>query len=311
MFIKLLLLFLAPFLLADEFDSSYIAQPGDVFSAEMFNQQHDNIKKRLKAPSNLDLIGKWSCKETLFNPSGRTGFTSFDSGLYLENSPYEATFKNDGDGTFSVTNFMVGPNLNGAFHVVGGALFVQGEFSPEIYTIHKYSKDKVSFRDDSSIIVCNLTKTSSNKNAASDSGTWNDLSPKSHPTGFSASLSGTNVTLNWADNATDETGYKIMRKNSRKGSFALISTTSANATSYVDTISSSDSGYWYKVVPINSSGDGKASKIVRVSNSSASNDLTFVAGSGIDVVKNGNTITISSKGSSSSSASSGSSGSSP
>ena len=102
-----------------------------------------------------------------------------------------------------------------------------------------------------------------------------------------------------------------MRKNSRKGSFALISTTSANATSYVDTISSSDSGYWYKVVPINSTGDGKASKIVRVNNSSASNDLTFVAGSGIDVVKNGNTITISSKGSSSSSGSSGSPSSSP
>ena len=64
--------------------------------------------------------------------ASRTGFTSFDSGLYAQKfSPYEATFKNDGDGTFSVTNFktVAGPNLNGALHVVAGsAIFVEGEF---------------------------------------------------------------------------------------------------------------------------------------------------------------------------------------
>ena len=112
-----LILILSFGIYGEDFDTSYVVEPGDVFSAEMFNQQHSNLKKRLKAPSNLDLVGQWSCQETLFTPVSRTGFTSFDSDLYAQNSVYEATFKNDGDGTFSVSNFKTGPVLNGGYFV--------------------------------------------------------------------------------------------------------------------------------------------------------------------------------------------------
>ena len=282
----------------EDFDTSYVVEPGDVFSAEMFNQQHSNLKERLKAPSNLDLVGKWSCQETLFNPASRTGFTSFDSGLYAQNSVYEATFKNDGDGTFSITNFKTGPALNGAYFVAGSAIFIEGSSATEIYTIQKYSDTKVSFRRNNSVIVCNLVNVSSNVNAASDSGSWKKL-PIAKPTKVSASLSGNNVTLSWEDNTNDESGFAIMRKNSRDGSFLVIHTAAANTISYVDNIPDVSANYWYKVLPVNASGFGKPSKIVKIKNvtsdSSSGKDLTFVSGDGIKIETSptGNTITVS------------------
>ena len=293
-----LILILSFGIYGEDFDTSHVVEPGDVFSAEMFNQQHANLKERLKAPSNIDLVGKWSCQETLFNPVSRTGFTSFDSGLYAQNSVYEATFKNDGDGTFSITNFKTGPALNGAYFVAGSAIFIEGSSATEIYTIQKYSDTKVSFRRDSSVIVCNLVNFSSNVNAASDSGSWINR-PLSKPTKVSASLSGNNVSLSWEDNTNDETGFKILRKNARDGNFFLIHTTTANTTSYVDSIPDVSVNLWYKIVPTNSSGDGKSSKTVKIKNvtsdSSTGRNLTFVAGDGIKIETSptGNTITIS------------------
>mgnify|MGYP001357689724 CR=1 FL=1 len=293
-----LILILSCGLYGEDFEPSHIVEPGDVFSADMFNQQHANLKKRLKAPSNLDLVGKWSCQETLFNPVSRTGFSSFESGLYAQNSVYVATFKNDGDGTFSVTNFTTGPVLNGAYFVAGSAIFVEGSSSTEMYTIQKYSDTRVSFRHDSSVIVCNLDEVSSNASAASNSGTWKKIA-MAKPTRVSASLSGNNVSLSWEDNNSDETGFKIFRKNARDGSFLLIHTTSANTTSYVDSIPDVSANFWYKIIPTNSSGDGKSSKTVKIKNvssdSSSGKNLTFVAGDGIKIETSptGNTITIS------------------
>ena len=293
-----LILILSFGIYGEDFDTSYVVEPGDVFSAEMFNQQHSNLKERLKAPSNLDLIGQWSCQETLFNPVSRTGFTSFDSDLYAQNSVYEATFKNDGDGTFSVSNFKTGPVLNGGYFVAGSAIFVEGSSATEIYTIQKYSNTQVSFRRDNSVIVCNLVNVSSNVNAASDSGSWKKRAMKK-PTEVFASISGNNVSLSWKDNTNDETGFKIFRKNSRDGSFILRHTTAANTTSYLDSVPDISANFWYKIVPTNASGDGKSSKTVKIKNvtsdSSSGKNLTFLAGDGIKIETSptGNTITIS------------------
>ena len=148
------------------------------------------------------------------------------------------------------------------------------------------------------MIVCNLVNVSSNVNAASDSGSWKKL-PIARPTTVSASLSGNNVTLSWKDNSNDESGFAIMRKNSRDGSFILRHTTAANTTSYVDSVPDVSANYWYKILPVNASEFGKPSKIVKIKNvtsdSSDGNNLTFVSGDGIKIETSptGNTITVS------------------
>ena len=263
----------------EDFDNSYLAEPGDVFSADLFNEQHANIKNVLKTWSSVDLVGKWSCNlytddNNIWGSYAAT-FGAFD-GIYKTSVPHVYTFKNDGDGTFSVEssiNLGLIAGLGGgakSYSLIGKVIFSSGtnaHFSPMSNTRFLLSMQSVwiesSYRK--SVEICDKTHQSSNPNNNSDSETWQSLAPNKHPTGLSINLIGTTVSLNWTDNASNETGYKIYRKSTRKGSFSLIHTTAANISSYQDSISSSSTAtYWYKIVPINATGDGKPSKALKV-----------------------------------------------
>ena len=263
----------------EDFDNSYLAEPGDVFSADLFNEQHANIKNVLKTWSSIDLVGKWSCNlytddNNIWGSYAAT-FGAFD-GIYKTSVPHVYTFKNDGDGTFSVEssiNLGLIAGLGGgakSYSLIGKVIFSSGtnaHFSPMSNTRFLLSMQSVwiesSYRK--SVEICDKTHQSSNPNNNSDSETWQSLAPNKHPTGLSINLIGTTVSLNWTDNASNETGYKIYRKSTRKGSFSLIHTTAANISSYQDSISSSSTAtYWYKIVPINATGDGKPSKALKV-----------------------------------------------
>ena len=87
--------------------------------------------------------------------------------------------------------------------------------------------------------------------------------PPTTPATLNASASGKRVSLTWSDSSTDETGFKVLRKDSLEGSFSTVTTTSANATSYSDTVTDAKS-YWYRVSATNSNGDSVASKMVKV-----------------------------------------------
>ena len=87
--------------------------------------------------------------------------------------------------------------------------------------------------------------------------------PPITPATFTASASGMTVSLAWTDNSTDETGFKVLRKDSCDGSYSTLTTTSADATSYSDTVTDAGS-YWYRVSATNSNGDSVASKMVKV-----------------------------------------------
>ena len=75
--------------------------------------------------------------------------------------------------------------------------------------------------------------------------------------------SGYRVSLAWTDNSTDETGFKVWRRDSCDGSFSTVTTTSADVTSYSDTVTDAKS-YWYRVSATNSNGDSTGSKVVKV-----------------------------------------------
>jgi PKD repeat protein len=74
--------------------------------------------------------------------------------------------------------------------------------------------------------------------------------PPAAPSGLSGSVSGSNVTLRWADNASNESGFYVERAAKNKNlQFSRIATLGANATTWT---ASQSSGQWvYRVQAFN------------------------------------------------------------
>lgn len=70
--------------------------------------------------------------------------------------------------------------------------------------------------------------------------------------------SSSSISLNWADNSSLESGYKIERKIG-SGAFSEIFTTSANATAYVDNGLAANTAYTYQVRAYNANGNSSFS----------------------------------------------------
>ncbi len=64
--------------------------------------------------------------------------------------------------------------------------------------------------------------------------------------------------LKWADNSSDEAGFKIERSTSAAGVFVQIATVGANATAYTDSTVVSRNTYYYRVRAYNSNGANSA-----------------------------------------------------
>jgi len=67
-------------------------------------------------------------------------------------------------------------------------------------------------------------------------------------------VSSSQINLSWTDNSTNESSFKIYRKKGATGTWALVKTTAANATSWNNTGLSSNSTYYYRLRGYNSSG---------------------------------------------------------
>ena len=68
-------------------------------------------------------------------------------------------------------------------------------------------------------------------------------------------VSGSSVTINWTDNANNESGYRIY-KSTDNVNFVLIATTAANATSYQATGLAFATSYTFRVTSYNEAGNG-------------------------------------------------------
>ena len=87
--------------------------------------------------------------------------------------------------------------------------------------------------------------------------------PPTTPATLTASASGKTVSLAWTDNSTDETGFKVLRRDSCDVSFSIVDNVTANETSSTDTVPAAGS-YWYRVSATNDNGTSVPSKMVRV-----------------------------------------------
>ena len=72
--------------------------------------------------------------------------------------------------------------------------------------------------------------------------------------------SGTALTLNWTDNASNESGFKVYRSTDAK-TYAVVANAAANATTFTDTQLLPDTHYYYKVSATNALGDSATTNV--------------------------------------------------
>jgi hypothetical protein len=71
--------------------------------------------------------------------------------------------------------------------------------------------------------------------------------------------SASQINLNWADNANNETGYRVERKTGQGGSWSVIATLAADSNAYNNTGLSPATTYYYRVLAFNDAGSSPAS----------------------------------------------------
>jgi hypothetical protein len=85
------------------------------------------------------------------------------------------------------------------------------------------------------------------------------------PTNLAVSaVSRTQMNLTWTDNATNETGYRVERREAGLGAFSTLQTLAANSTAFSDATATSGTAYDYRVFASNASGDSPSSNVALV-----------------------------------------------
>jgi hypothetical protein len=108
------------------------------------------------------------------------------------------------------------------------------------------------------VVATNATGASGPSNTASAT-TGGVLTPPAAPDNLNASRKSNGVLLTWDDNSTNESGFKLYRRNGFFSSYQLIATVGSNVESFLDTSADKDRSYSYYVVATNAAGDSSAS----------------------------------------------------
>ena len=259
-------------LIGEDFDPPHTFSCGDTISADMMNEIFDYIKNANKMISASDLIGTWSCLLSTTASECRTaGWDNATDGVilpYVYNTDTLVMIDND-NGTYSYTTPV--PNIfscSDTVHAGFGDWIVKNNV---LYVVYSSGGNAGVPTNANNVKVVKLKKVSNTKLLMEYNPTTIPVFaecekqnlPPTTPATFTASASGKTVSLAWTDNSTDETGFKVLRRDSCDGSFSTVTTTSADATSYSDTVTDAKS-YWYRVSATNSNGDSTGSKVVKV-----------------------------------------------
>jgi len=232
--------------------------PGDTVSSDYFNDIMKKIEGVRKTVVSADLVGTWECISYV---SGAVCDGSYEASgwevdsesLYCSlNSTF--TFSDDGDGTFSLATTLPDPfqanrtdAVSSPYKIIDNMFFFNKGHRYEVQRINN-TRIKLSYTDglaSVSIIMCNKQSV-----------------PPLPPSDLTATAAGTTISLSWADNSTDETGFKIFRKDSVKGEWNEVGSVGADTTSYSDTVSFGT--YWYRIFATNDNGDSVGSNVIKI-----------------------------------------------
>jgi hypothetical protein len=271
-------------LIGGDFDTPHRFSAGDTISADMMNEIFDYIKNANKMISASDLIGTWSC--LLYTTTGEctTANTQLAAGkkwdngtgdpLYVYNTnTLEMIADNVSggttpDGTYSYTTPL--PNMFRCADAQHGGLGKWIVKNNSLFMTFSSGGNAGVPGVEAQSMVVKLKKVTNTKILMEYNPTKPVFAecdkqniPPNNPRNFTASASGMTVSLAWTDNSTDETGFKVLRKDTLTGSFSTVTTTAADATSYSENVTAAGT-YKYRVSATNSIGDSTRSKVIPV-----------------------------------------------
>ncbi len=88
------------------------------------------------------------------------------------------------------------------------------------------------------------------------------VAPPTAPTGLTATaVDHQRIDLAWMDNATNEEGFRIERREGQTGTFGVIAIVMANVTTYSDSSLVAETEFCYRVVATNTGGDSNPSNV--------------------------------------------------
>lgn len=253
---------------AEDFETPHEFSEGDVISADMMNEVFDYIRNAKNAIVSSDLVGTWTCIQTTIcggyagGIDGSLAGVSCDTDNLLQSRSDTVTFTDDNDNTYS-------------FQTSTYQFFERGDDTPNDPESGTYTvlNDIIVFNNGLNKTPFNITKISNTKYKISfistSGGAFNCIIcdkqnlPPAIPTSLSVTSSGLTVTLSWTDKSDDETGFKVMSKDSLEGSYSQVVTADEDATTYNYTVTEAGD-YWYRVKATNSNGDSLGSNVVKV-----------------------------------------------
>ena len=247
-------------------------QEGDVVSASVMNGVLSRIQNATSPVNSDDLVGTWnvtqivpyngqpgngSCR--LNNSCNITGTLDAADAMTRYRTDSMTIVKNGNTYNYSQTNVSsfvlahLNSPSNGTLSAIAETVIFKdsnGGFS--YYYAKKKSAEKIVLQD-----------------IQSGSGSFNIVildkvnSPPAAPNHLTASLSGSNVTLTWTDQSTDETGFKIQRKSPPNTTWYDIFSTPANTVMYVARADTTGT-HLFRVLSTNAYGDSISSSEVLV-----------------------------------------------
>lgn len=93
------------------------------------------------------------------------------------------------------------------------------------------------------------------------------------PANLSAAGTNSTISLSWSDRSNNETGFEVYKSTSMNGTYSLVTTTSANTTSYIDAAIQPGTLYYYKVRSVR---DGTPTTFSEYTNIAAASTILYV-----------------------------------
>ncbi|MGZ8940132.1 MAG: fibronectin type III domain-containing protein, partial [Limisphaerales bacterium] len=176
------------------------------------------------------------------------------------------------DSAIQGYNVYRAPSVNGPFTKVNGTSLVTSLFFTDAAPVSGsvYMVRAVKLEQSGSGTYLNLSQgiLSAGSAVSNPTPTPTPVAPKP-PTSLSGSaLSSSEVRIQWTDNSSDESGFRILRKAGVSGAYTTIAV-GANTVAYTDSSLSAGTQYFYKVHAYNAVGNSAESAEINVSTSAA------------------------------------------
>ena len=256
---------------AEDYETPHILNSGETLSADVFNENFDEIRLARESFSEFDLIGKWNCTGYRKYIDGYTSvpenvWALSAAGLFYKSPTVEMEFiKGLFDTAGVTTEYPFYRDYRGPcmWEVAANVLFIKDTTNRVMaYNILPISKSRIMLR----MVITQLTGISPTELYYPLVVICDKTSiPPTMPENLGFKLSGTEVALSWTDIAMDETEYRIYRKTEITGAWSLLDTVAKSSITHTDTVSlAAAPEYWYRVKAYNENGESIGSNVVYV-----------------------------------------------